>query len=206
MKFKTVFSATTVLFLFISFTSFGQVKVTYDHVENQELADYFTLEGIHYIKFSFTDKELENKTYQFSVKEIWDGEIKKESVIVNSRAIGDTILNIRVIAKFAEDNKLRMDFHFPTHVTQRSFEATSSTFKGLTNNYVLRSVLDSKTVETGKKFYLFVNMLPYEVNIEGVGIMQKYCAVIDSGKEIDTWGREFGIKHYLVFEMIFNSL
>ena len=29
-------------------------------------------------------------------------------------------------------------------------------------------------------------------------------AVDNSGKNIDTWGKEFGIKHYLVFEMKFE--
>ena len=92
-----------------------------------------------------------------------------------------------------------MDFHFPTHSTRRSFEAISS------NAYSLRYAVGSKTVEIGKKFYLLVYMLPYETKIEG-GIMQQYCAVSDSGKEIGTWGKEFGIKHYLVFEMMFDSL
>jgi len=35
-------------------------------------------------------------------------------------------------------------------------------------------------------------------------MVSKWCAVENSGKETENWGKEFGIKHYLVFEMIFE--
>jgi len=207
MKTKATFSATTMLLFLTPFTFLGQVKVTYGYAENQELLDYFQFEGIQYLKMSFTGKELPNKTYCLSVKEIWDGEVKKESNIFDSKnfpymqlkTVGDTIFNIRIISKFSAENKLTMSFNFPTHSTKRSFEATSL------DNYVLRPVYRTQTAEIGEKFYLLVYMLPYEVKIEG-GVMQQYCAVENSGYEIETWGKEFGIKHYLVFEMKFESL
>jgi hypothetical protein len=193
----------TSLFLFIQLTLLGQVRVTFGYAESEELLDYFQLEGIEYIKLSFTSSELANKTYQMSVKEIWDGEIKREGDIINSRMmpflpktnVGDTVLNIRIISKLTADNKLRMDFHFPTHSTQRYFEATSS------NIYSLRSVMDVRVKEFEEKFYVLAYMLPAQQ-----GNIQYYCAVANSGKEVETWGKEFGIKHYLVFEMKFESL
>ena len=66
--------------------------------------------------------------------------------------------------------------------------------------------METDTIEIGKKSYLLVYMLPYETEIENVGIMQQYCAVENSGKEIETWGKEFGIKHYLIFEIKFDTL
>ena len=208
MKTKVIHLMAVLFFLFNSFTAWGQVKVAYDYAESQELMDYFHLERIEYLKLSFSGKELTNKTYHMSVKEIWDGEIKRERDIVNSRnlpyeqhkTVGDTIFNVRIISKLTADNKLKMDFHFPSFSTGKSFEATSS------NIYSLRAVVEKKPIEIGENFYIMVYMLPYEVKIEGVGTMQQYCAVEDSGKEIETWGKEFGIKHYLVFEMKFESL
>ena len=204
MKTKVIHSVTAMFFFIIPLC--GQVKVAYEHVESQELIDFFRLEGIQYIKLSFTGNELKDKTYQMSVKEIWDGEIKMESDIIDSRrmpfekTLGDTILNIRIISKLTSENKLRMDFHFPGFSTQRNFDATSS------NIYSLRSAMETDTIEIGKKSYLLVYMLPYETEIENVGIMQQYCAVENSGKEIETWGKEFGIKHYLIFEIKFDTL
>jgi len=209
VKMKTFFihSIAVLLLFFIPFTLCGQINVTYDYVENQELLDYFRLEGVQYIKVSFTDKELGNKAYHMSVKEIWDGEIKKESDIVDSRnepleqlkIVGDTILNIRIISKLTADNKLRMDFYFPRFSVERSFEATSL------EEYSLRPIIDTKTVDYEKNFYLLVYMLPYEVEFGG-GVMKQYCAVVTSGKEVETWGKEFNIKHYLIFEMKFEQL
>jgi hypothetical protein len=141
-----------------------------------------------------------------SVKEIWDGEIKRKSDIINSRympehlkLVGDTILNIRIISKLTEENKLSMYFHFPGFSMERSFEATSL------NAYSLRPAMETKTVNYGKKFFLLIYMLPYEVKV-GDSTIRQYCAVETSGKEIETWGKEFGIKHYLVFEMNFEQL
>jgi len=94
-----------------------------------------------------------------------------------------------------------MDFIFPGFSMQRSFDAAPS--KHL---YSLRPVFGLNTEETeffefDKKFYLLVYMLPYEVGTSG-----QYCTVTNSGEDIENWGKEFGIKHYLVFEMIFESL
>jgi len=74
---KTKLIILTTAMFFFPFTLWGQVKVTYDYTENEELLDFFRFEGIQYENLSFTSKELANKAYQLSVKEIWDGEIKK---------------------------------------------------------------------------------------------------------------------------------
>ena len=167
MKTKLIYSITALSLLFIPFISWGQVKVTSETseiFENQEaLSDFFRLEGIEYQKLVLTSKELQNKTYQLSVKEIWDGIITKDSLIVDSKVlpdfvktVGDTIFTMRVISKFAE-NKLKMDFIFPQFSTKREFDAT---FLDKHSPYSLRKVVGTETVEFDKKFYLMVYMLP----------------------------------------------
>ena len=202
---KVFVLSVSVLFPFILW---GQIKVTSEEVENQDLSDYFSFERIEYQKLIFTSKELKDKTFRLSVKEIWDGEVTKDSTVIDSKnvlgnrpgydylkIIGDTIFTMRVISKLTEDCKLKMQFSFPLFGTTQSFDAISSI------DYSLRKAVETKTVEFGKKFYVLVYMLPYEK--DG---MKHWCAVEASGKEIETWGKEFGIKHYLVFEMIFENL
>ena len=196
-----IHSITALLLFFIPVTLWGQIKVTSEKIENQELLDFFRFEGIQYEKMSFTSKEQKIKTFRLSVKEIWDGKIMKDSTVFdNSNAFGniritidDTIFTMRVISKLTEDSKLKMQFAFPGFSITRNFDATNS------NGYSLRNAIETETVEFGKKFYALVYMLPYQK--DGIGY---YCAVEASGKEIETWGKEFGIKHYLVFEIIFE--
>ncbi len=183
----------------------SQIKVTFEDVENQELLDFFGFEKIQYQKINFTSKELGNKSYQLSVKEVWDGKITKDSILLDSKknfdglapdyfkVAGDTIFKMRVISKRTEGNKLKMEFMFPRFIISREFDATPS------NDYSLRTVVNPKPVEFGKKFYTLVYMLPYEKDS-----IKYYCAVEASGKDIETWGKEFGIKHYLIFEMKFE--
>ena len=205
---NVIYSITALIFLFLPFTLWGQVKVANIKVENRELFDFFHFEGIQYQKLSFTGKDLANKTYQLSVKEIWDGEITKDSIIFNSgtlfegmglpdyfKTVGDTILTIRVISKLTEENKLKMEFNFPRFSSQKIFDAIPS------NDYSLRYAAGTETVEFGKNFYVLVYMLPYEKDN-----IKYWCAVEVSGKKIETWGKEFGIKHYLTFEMKFEPL
>jgi hypothetical protein len=49
----------------------------------------------------------------------------------------------------------------------------------------------------GKKFYFMAVILPFE-RADG---SKSWCDVGSSGKDIANWGKKFGIKHYLLFEM-----
>ena len=42
------------------------------------------------------------------------------------------------------------------------------------------------------------NILPYEK--DG---FKYFCAVDNSGIDVENWGKEFGIEHYIIFEMKF---
>ncbi|MDR2424707.1 MAG: hypothetical protein LBD59_08290 [Prevotellaceae bacterium] len=168
-----------------------------------DFRDILQFEGIEYLKLSFKGKDLANKSYHLTVKEIWDGEIKSDTTIINSKEsyykqfqkINDTVFTLTVIAKII-DNKLKMTFKTKNHVTQQ-FDVIQSEAA----DYSLRNiaVTDRTEIKYGEKFCLLAYILPYEKN----GI-KYYCAVENSGQNIETWGKEFGIKHYLVFEMKFE--
>lgn len=171
--------------------------------ENTEIKDILQLEGIEYLKLSFRGKELADKSYHLTVKEIWNGKIKSNSTVKNSAKIGvkefekinDTIFHLKIISKLTKDNKLKMTFKFPKFSTTRKFDAIDS------EDYSLRNVAKEvkNEIKYGEKFYLLVYLLPYEKDGD-----KYWCAVENSGKNIENWGKEFGIKHYLVFEMIFE--
>ena len=171
--------------------------------DNSEIRDILQFEGIEYMKLSFHGKELADKSYHLTVKEIWDGEVKSDSTIMNSAKIGikqfekinDTVFNLKIISKLTNDNKLKMTFKFPRFSTSRKFDAIDS------EDYSLRNVAEASGTEIkyGEKFYLLAYILPYEKDGS-----KYWCAVESSGKDIENWGKEFGIKHYLVFEMVFE--
>lgn len=171
--------------------------------ENSEIKDILRFEGIEYQKLTFKGKGLLGKSYTLSVKEIWDGKIKTDSIIVDSKSIplesyqtiNDTSFKFKVISKLSYDDQLKMTFDFSRFAISRNFDAVKS------GDYSLRNVAEVSgiKIKTGEKFYLLAYILPYEK--DGY---KYYCAVESSGEDIINWGEKFGIKHYLVFEMIFQ--
>lgn len=191
---------------FSGYSQSNEIKFEYDFVQNEELQTFLNFEGIQYFKLKFSGDSLANKTYKLSVKEFWDGDLKSDSLLTDSnrmpydqlKTVNDTVFEMTVISKYM-DQKLKMNFKYPVFGTSRTFEATKpeNEFAG----YSLRILPHSfKTkIEYGKKFYLLGYILPYKN-----GDYLQYCAVEQSGKDIENWGKEFGIKHYLVFEMLFE--
>jgi hypothetical protein len=88
-----------------------------------------------------------------------------------------------------------MSFKFPGVIIEKKFDGINS------DNYSLRNLSDNELFKAniGEKFYLLAYILPYEKN----GVLS-WCAVENSGENVLNWGKEFGIKHYLVFEMKFE--
>ena len=113
------------------------------------------------------------------------------------QTITDTLFNLKIFAKHTNDNKLKMTFKLPRLSTTKKFNATKS------DDYSLRIIpKNNKTkIIYGEKFYLLAYILPYEKDGN-----KYYCAVESSGVDIENWGEKIGIKHYLVFEMIFVYL
>ncbi len=172
--------------------------------KNTEIRDILQFEGIEYHKIKFTGTDLKNKSYKITCKEIWNGKIVKDTIVFNSKSIGikqfetvnDTVLNLKVISKLTHKNKLKMTFKFPRFAINKEYDAIE------TDEYSLRNIVqESKLkIDYNKKFYLLAYILPYERK-DG---SKSWCEVGTSGKEIDKWGEKFGIKHYLLFEMIFE--
>jgi hypothetical protein len=172
--------------------------------ENEDLRDVLSFEGIDYMKLKFTGKELVGKSYKLTVKEIWDGEIVSDTTVINSKSIGieefqtlnDSIFKIKIISKLTSDNKLKMTFHLPQFRITKKFDAIES------EDYSLRNLADESNLEIGynEKFYLLGYILPYERE-DG---SKSWCDVGTAGDSIEEWGKKFGIKHYLLFEMIFE--
>jgi hypothetical protein len=171
---------------------------------NPEIRDILSFEGIDYLKIKFSDEALSDKSYKLIVKEIWDGSITAESVIIDSKTIGvkqfetvnDSVLNMKVISKLTSDNQLKITFKFPRFSITKKYNAIKS------DDYSLRNLADESDLEIGynKAFYLLAYILPYERE-DG---SKSWCDVGSSGDTIEKWGKEFGIKHYLLFEMTFE--
>lgn len=167
---------------------------------NEELRDVLFFEGIDYLKIKFSDKALSNKSYKLTVKEIWDGKIKSETVIVDSKTIGvkqmetinDSVFKMKVISKHTNENKLKMTFKFPRFSVTKTYDATVS------SDYSLRNLADESNLDISynNPFYLLSYVLPYERE-DG---SKSWCQVGTSGDAIENWGTKFGIKHYLLFE------
>ena len=191
---------------FIPILTFSQVKkesgikmTTEYGSENQELQDILTFEKIDYYKVQFTGTELKDKNYYLLVKKMWNGKIKEIDTLVNTSKnermlpIKSDTLNIRVTAKKSSENELKLIYRFPQFGIERTFEATTS------DDYSLRDVGTNIEIKSGKEFSAFAYIMPYEK--DG---WKMWCAVDSSGKDIESWGKEFGIEHYLIFEMKFE--
>lgn len=181
------------------------LKMTVDYAsDNVEIRDILSFEGIDYEKINFSGKELKGKSYHLTVKEIWNGKVVSDTTVIDSRTLGikqfetlnDTILNMRVISKRTNENKLKLTFKFSRFSVTREYAAIDS------DDYALRNLVDESQLDIGynKKFYFLAYILPYERE-DG---SKSWCEVGTSGDEIEKWGEKFGIEHYLLFEMKFE--
>lgn len=171
--------------------------------ENPEISDIMEFEGITSYTFKFTSEQLKAKSFSVSAKEIWNGKLKTATVIANSATMGmerlktikDSLFHIKVMARSTGTGKLKVNFSFPGFSTSSEFDAEQS------NAYSLRDITKKANakIEIGKTFYLLAYILPYEK--DGTSY---YCGVDASGKPVESWGTEFGIKHYIIFEMKFQ--
>ncbi len=197
---------------FISFSSLTaqqnlneKLTMTSDvSAESRELSDLLRFEGIDYYKIKFSGKDLADKSYHITVKEIWNGNVKSEKTVFKSSEMGlerfekvnDTVLKFKVLSKLTHENKLKLSFMFNRFGVTKEYDAIDS------NQYSLRNVAEESNLDIGynEKFYLFAYILPYERE-DG---SSSWCEVGTSGGDIENWGKKFGIEHYLLFEMKFE--
>jgi len=196
------------LFSIVSFSgteNTGEIKLLRYHSEiNPELRDILRFMNVDYLIVDFTGNELEGKSYRIMVSEIWEGEITNTATIFNSaempephlREITSDAFQFRVVSELTGKNTLRMHFNFPGLTVHQEYNAIQS------DDYSLRHAhtQPETPIHPGEKFYLLTYILPYEE--DGV---KRYCTIETSGSDIHSWGEEFGIEHYLVFEMVFDK-
>lgn len=189
----------------INFNTTTDLKMTTEYSsDNYELRDILDFEGIDYIKINFNGENLKGKSYKITVKEIWNGKVKSESIVLDSKNLGvpdfETLkapeFKMRVVAKHTDDNKLKMQFKFPRFTINKEYNAIKS------DQYSLRNIADESNLEVkyNEAFYLLAYILPYE---RGDG-SSSWCEVGTAGKDVENWGKKFEIKHYLLFEMKFE--
>lgn len=172
--------------------------------QNKELFDLLRFENIDYYQISFKGENLKNKTYKITVKEIWNGKVRSENLVFDSKEmaeigldkVSDTILTLKVISKITPNNKLKVSFMLPRFGITRSYKAIKS------DEYSLRNLADESNLPIGygKPFYFLAYILPYKSS-DG---SKSWCEVGSNGKDIENWGKKFGIKHYLLFEMVYE--
>ncbi len=183
----------------------GEIKLLRQHTEiNRDIRDILRFLNVDYLLIDFAGKGLEGKSYRITVSEIWDGEITNTATIFDSaeipaphlRRITSDTFQIRVVSELTDNNTLRMHFNFPGLTVEQEYDAVQS------DDYSLRHAYTNPEtpISPGEKFFLLTYILPYEE----YGI-KYYCTIETSGSDIFSWGREFGIEHYLVFEMVFQE-
>ena len=194
-KIKSIF----IFFLLTNFIYGQDVKMTTKYSsENQDMSDLLEFENIAFYKVKFTGKNISDKSFILIAKEMWNGKLKTTDTIINtskypknSETKSDT-LKLKVLAKRTSESKLKLWFRFPSFRINKKYDAIIS------DDYSLRDTGINETIEYGKNFYAFAYILPYEK--DGY---KYWCAVEDSGKDVENWGKEFGIEHYVIFEMKF---
>ena len=166
-----------------------------------DVQDILSFENIDLFKLAFKGEPLINSDFILVAKEIWNGKITKVDTLFSSaedyqeNTITSDSLYLKVIGKKRIGKELKMLIKFPWFSLDRKFNAVDS------EDYSLRILKRDKNtpIQLNSPFNLLAYMLPYEE--KG---WKKYCAVEDSGVDVENWGKRFGIEHYLVFQMEFH--
>ena len=174
------------------------IKMTSPEIKTDKaVLDLMSWQKIGYENVEFTGKDLKGKDYYLVSKEIWDGEIKKTDTLINTTSHmlfkkAEDTLKITVMTGKESEKKLRTQFDFGRFSLENTYESLP------TDDYSMRTYGRLVAIEPNKPFYAFAYILPYEKD-NG----KYYCAVEGSGKDIESWGKLFNIKHYILFEMCF---
>jgi hypothetical protein len=207
---KKSFLLNILLLTLTSTASFAQQKTrvltmtsTYG-TNDKEFHDLLHFEGIDFYQVKFSGNELKGKSYRITVKEFWGGKLKSESKVIDTKdlldagldKINDTTLNMKVISKITPQNKIKISFISDRFSNTKEYKAIK------TNDYSLRNLADESKLPIGygENFYFMAMILPYE-RADG---SKSWCQVGSNGKDIENWGKKYGVKHYLLFEMKFE--
>lgn len=172
--------------------------------ENVELLDLLRFEGVDLYQIKFSGDDLKGKSYKITVKEFWSGKLKSEKVVIDTKdlmnagldKINDTTLKMKVISKTTGQGKIKISFIFDRFSNTKEYTALK------TDEYSLRNLADESKlpIAYGAQFHLMAMILPYQRE-DG---SKSWCEVGTNGKDVENWGKKYGVKHYLLFEMKFE--
>lgn len=155
-------------------------------------------QNIEYHKVMFTGSEIKGRSYYIVSKDICKGVIRKTDTLYKSgnnhffTSVEKDTLSFSIMGGKTTQKALKFEINFDGLSIMHEYPATIS------EEYNLRVLDRQNPIETGKPFYAFAYILPYEK--DGY---KHYCAVESSGKEAEKWGTEFAIEHYVLIEMKF---
>lgn len=180
----------------------GNIAVTASpYSKNKEITDLMRGMDVNYIKTTFKSEALKGKKFWLASKEFKNGKLIKTDTLVRLSLfemlppISSDSIGFRVMSHNISPDKMRIMFMFDRFEISREYKVLK------TNDYSLRPYCERLPVNVNESFYAFAYILPYE-DKEG---NKFWCAVESSGKDIEKWGTEFGIKHYILFEMEFTD-
>ena len=192
----------------INVFTFGQndpsiIKMTSRHIasDNRDLATVLRLFNADFTKSEFTGENLQSKYFTLICKNIWNGEITEIDTIISAKyfkSIGRQLirtdtLSLDILGGKAGD-KRKIDFNFSgAGLWWRTYKAVDSDLYSL-RPALLRMQIN---IELNKFTPIFIYMLPTPQG--------QYCAVERNGGDIETWGKEFSIEHYMIFEIMFEE-
>ncbi len=203
---RTFFLCISILFSIAVFAQTENVKLTSKACKNEELQDLLDFQKIQYEKSVFSHKKLGNKSFKLTYKDIRNGKVFADSLIMDSKyfkipqlsKINDSIFTIKVYAQTTVDHKLKVLMIFPRFRTEKIIDLIDHE-----NEYTLRNVAyEGKIpIQFGKPFYFLSFFTPYDL---GDG-RKSWCAVANDTKNIEKWGEKYKLKQYLLFELVFED-
>gem|GEM_PF-4830187 len=189
------------------------ITMTSKHLASVDINLYSALrfQNIDLIKGEFTGENLTGKYFTLICKDIWNGEITEVDTIVSPKTYktrglqqirGDIISFDLLCGKVGDSLKIQYISTGGLGFTPnpRKYKASAnSEYKGGLSLYSLRPVRLAREIfiELNKFTPIFVNMLPTQQG--------QYCFVEQHGGDIEVWGKEFGIEHYMILEIMFEE-
>lgn len=169
--------------------------------EDKLFDDFLDFEGIDFYQVNFSGDDIIKKDYYFVIKEVWKGEITSTDTIINSsknnylKMIDSKNFSFRIIVKKIDETKSKFYIKGEGFSTTKIYKTVKS------NDYSLRDIGTTLSIQPNTSFFAFAYILPYEK-----GDYKYWCAVETSGKDVESWGKEFELEHYIILEMKFFNL
>lgn len=180
------------------------ITVTWE-MKSGELRDVLRLQEIDYFSVAFTDTSLRGKHFKLVSKEYRNGKLTSTRDYFAGAGYPDAfefnkdseVFRFKVLAHQPQKKQTHFMFQFDRIGLNPKYKTRN------TDLYSLRdasgSLGDPVRVPLHTSFPLFVYSLPY-VDPKNPDMYQ-YCALTQDAVPPSEWGKKYGVKHYIVFEM-----